>query len=279
MTIASALKRPFAYGMWLTLAVVACGTTERANAGSGIDVEPPNELDETATAPEKKSARHWTLGAGVAARPHFQGSDGYQGQFAPLVDVQLGRFFAKSGEGIGFNVLETPTFRAGMAVNWMTGYDQDEAPAGLNEVKDALGARLFASVRFKGTVATLAGTKAVTESERGLLINASLAYPIPLNKRLVIVPSLGASWADDDYMVSYFGVDASEAVTSRFSQYQPQSGLKDVSFRLSASYLMTDKISVVAFAGVTHLLGDAADSPFVERQTQPLGLIGLTYTF
>jgi len=191
----------------------------------------------------------------------------------------LGRFFAKSGEGIGLNVIETSAFRAGVAVNWMQGYDDDEAPDGLSEVKDALGARVFAAVRLKGTVATLAGTKAVTESERGLLINASLAYPFAVTKRLMVVPSLGATWADEDYMVSYFGVEASEAATSSFNRYTPRASLRDASFRLSAKYLISDKISVVALAGVTHLLGDAADSPFVERQTQPLGFIGLTYTF
>ena len=277
MTTASALKRPAAFGMGL--AVVFCGATELATAGAGIDVEPPDDLGHAASASEQKGSKHWTLGAGVAARPHFQGSDGYQAEPVPLVDVELGRFFAKSGEGIGFDVIESPTFRAGVALNWMQGYDEDEAPDGLSEVKDALGARMFASLRFNGVVATLAGTKAITESERGLLVNASLAYPIHLTRRLTVLPSLGATWADDDYMVAYFGVDASEAATSRFAQYQPKGGLRDVSFRLSASYLITDKINVVAFAGVSHLLGDAADSPFVERQTQPLGLIGLTYTF
>jgi len=275
----SAPNGPLAFGRWLALIVVACGTADLAAAGPDIDVEASDGSGLATTPPGPKSSRHWTVGAGVAVRPHFLGSDGYQGDPAPLIDVQLGRFFAKSGEGIGLNAIETKTFRAGVTVNWMQGYDAEDAPDGLNEVKDALGARVFASVRFKAAVATIAGTKAVTESERGLLINASLAYPIRVTKRLAIVPSVGATWADDDYMVSYFGVDPSEAALSRFDPYRPESGFRDLSFRLAASYLISDKITAVAFAGVTHLLGDAADSPFVERQTQPLGLVGLTYTF
>lgn len=266
-------------GMCLTMAVVACGAAQPAMAGSGASAEPPHESGHAVTAPRQYGSKHYTLGAGVAARPHFQGADGYEGELAPLVDVQIGRFFAKSGEGIGYDFIGTPALRAGVAVNWMQGYDRDDAPAGLNEVKDALGARVFASMRIKGAVATVAGTKAVTESERGLLINANLAYPISSTSRLTIVPSLGAAWADDDYMESYFGVDAAEAAASRFNQYLPQGGMRDVSFRLSASYRVTEKMSFVTFAGVSHLLGDAADSPFVERKTQLLGLIGLAYTF
>ena len=279
MTTVSASQRPAAFAMWLTLAAAGGSAVAPSNASPGVDVEPPDELGHAAPVPEQKRTSSFTLGAGVSARPHFQGSDGYQGEPVPLIDIEVGRFFAKSGEGIGFDVVETPAFRAGIAVNWMQGYDEDEAPDGLKEVKDALGARLFASVRFKGTVATLAGTKAVTESERGLLINASLAHPFALTRRLTVVPSLGVSWADEDYMVGYFDVDASEAATSRFARYTPEASMRDVSFRLSARYLVTDKVSFVALAGVTHLLGDAADSPFVERQTQPLGFIGLTYTF
>ncbi|MDY6948300.1 MAG: MipA/OmpV family protein [Pseudomonadota bacterium] len=275
----SAPNLPLAFGRWLTLVVMACGTAELATAEPGIDVEPSGGSSHATAVPERKSSRQWTVGAGAAVRPDFMGSDEYQGQPAPLIEIQLGRFFARSGEGIGLNAIETETFRAGVTVNWMQGYDAEDAPVGLNEVKDALGARVFASVRLKAAVATIAGTKAVTESERGLLINASLAYPIRVTKRLAIVPSVGAAWADDDYMVSYFGVDPSEAAVSAFDPYRPESGFRDVSFRLAASYLITDRITAVAFAGVTHLLGDAADSPFVERQTQPLGLVGLTYTF
>jgi len=229
--------------------------------------------------PAEADANHVTLGAGVAAMPVFQGSDEYEARLAPLVDVQKGRFFARVGEGIGFNVIETPDFKTGVSVNWMQGYDSSDAPEGIGEVKDALGARVFVSARFRGTVTTLAATQAVTESERGLLVNASLAYPCQATRRLTIIPSLGVTWANEKYMTGYFGVNTSQAAASGFSQYQPSAGLKDISFRINARYGITDKVSLLGSVGVTHLLDTAADSPFVEEPTQPVALIGLTYTF
>jgi outer membrane protein len=53
--------------------------------------------------------------------------------------------------------------------------------------------------------------------------------------------------------------------------------LKDVSSLLTASYRLTDRISLSATGGVTSLIGDMKDSPFVEKKTQPYGILTLTY--
>lgn len=232
-----------------------------------------------APAKAQENKDHWTLGAGVAMVPKFQGSDDYKARPVPLVDVKYGRFFAKTSNGIGVNIVETSTFTAGASVDWMEGYDADDVPAGIREVDDALGARIFVSARFDGLVATLAATQAVTESDRGLLIDAGLAYPIHATGRLTITPSLGTTWANEKYMNGYFGIDAAEAAASGLNRYEPTNGFKDVSFRIGARYRITDSVSAVGSLGVTHLLGEAADSPLVEEKTQPTALLGLTYTF
>ena len=271
--------RPVAVSVWLTLAMQAFGITSPAQAGPDVVVGPPDGANLSATEPERRDSDHWTLGTGVAATPRFQGSDEYKVQPLPLIDVKYGRFFAKVGDGIGVNVIETSTFTAGVSVNWMQGYDDDDVPEGIHGVDTALGGRLFGSARFKGVVATLAATQAITEKERGLLINAGLAYPISVTERLKITPSLGTSWANGKYMNSYFGVDSSEAAASGLAQYEPTSGFKDISFRVNASYRVTGSISAAGSIGLTHLLGKAGDSPLVKQRTQPLALMGITYTF
>lgn len=281
MTRASAPKRPIAAGL-LTLAALsfdALAFDAPARAASDLEAAPPDGADLGTTAPEREDSDHWTLGVGAAVAPRFQGSDEFQVQPLPLVDVKYGRFFARLGDGVGVNVIETPTIAAGVALDWMWGYDGDDVPDGIDGVDGALGVRVFLSVRYEGAVATLAATQAVTDTDRGLVVNASLAYPLSVTERLTITPSLGTSWANETYMDGYFGVDASEAAASGLGQYKPASGFKDVSFLASARYRITDSIAVVGSVGVTHLLGEAADSPIVERKTQPIGLLGLTYTF
>lgn len=270
-------QQPFAASVWVVLATALVGAADPAKAGP--DLDPPAEANLDAAASERKGVDHWTLGAGAAVAPRFLGSDRYQAQPVPIVDVKVGRFFASSGDGIGFKVIDTPTITAGASVNWMRGYDDDDVPAGVQGVDDALGARLFVSARFRGAIATLAATQAITDSDRGLLINASLAYPIRATGRLTITPSVGVAWANDTYMDGYFGIDPSEAAASGLRGYQPSGGFRDVSVRVGVSYRVTDSITALGFLGAAHLLGEAANSPLVKRETQPMALFGLTYTF
>lgn len=276
MTITSLPTRPISVGIWVPLAVLAFGIATPAKAEPARDARPLNGA--TATS-DKKGSDHWTIGVGVGAVPLFQGSKKYEAQPLPLIDVQYGRFFAKTGQGIGVNLIETPSLTAGASVNWVQGYDGEDVAKGINDVDDAFGARLFVSARLKGVITTLAATQAVSDTDRGLLINANVSYPVHATKKLAIIPSIGVSWGNQKYMDGYFGVNSSESAASGLSYYEPTNGFKDVSFRITAKYRITDSISAMGSVGVTHLLGKAADSPIVEQQTQPLALVGLTYTF
>lgn len=291
MTRISESNRPVATGGWwavaalvvlaygIALLVLAYGIATPARAESDVEGERADKKNQTASTAERERSDHWTLGAGVAARPEYQGSDDYSADPVPLFDIQYGRFFAKTDEGIGANIVDTPRFTAGAGVNLMDGYDGDDVAQGVDDADIALGARIFASTRLKGVVATLAATQAVTDTDRGLLVDAELAYPITASERFTITPSVGVAWANDKYMDGYFGIDASESAASGLRQYRPTNGFKDVSFRISARYRITDSISGIGAVGVSHLLGEAADSPIVERETQPVAFVGLAYTF
>src|SRR5699024_10070201 len=247
----------------LTFAVLTCWAAP-AMAGSDFAGKWPSESEGRGlTASRQDDSNHLTLGLGVAALPQYQGSDDYEAEPVPIVDAQYGRFFIKSGEGIGMNIIKTPTFIAGASIDVMSGYDEDDVPDGIEELDSSLGARLFVSARFDGLVTTLAATRAVTESDRGLVLNAALAYPLLATERFTITPTLHTTWANDKYMNSYFGVDSSEAAASGLDYYQPESGFKNISLRVSASYRITESVIVLGAVGVTHLLGDAADSPLV----------------
>lgn len=251
-----------------------------AMAGADFSEKLPNEPESRgSTASGQEDSNHLTLGLGIAARPQYQGSDDYEAEPIPIVDAQYGRFFVKTGEGIGVNIIKTPTFTAGASIDIMLGYDEDDVPEGIEELDSSLGARLFVSARFDGFVTTLAATQAVTESDRGLIIDAAVAYPLQATERFTITPTLGTTWANDKYMNSYFGIDSSEAAASGLNYYQPESGFKDISARIRASYRITESVTVLGAVGVTHLLGDAADSPLVEKETQPMAFLGLAYTF
>jgi MipA family protein len=222
---------------------------------------------------------HYTLGLGAALGPEFLGSDEMEVSPVPLVDIKYGRLFAKVGDGIGVNVLEIENVTAGIAVDWMGGYDDDDVPNGIEEVDGALGARLFVATELYGVNAGLSVTQAVTDTDRGLIVDASLGYPIHITDRFTVSPGISTSWANGKYMDGYFGINASEAAASGLAYYKPSSGFRDVSAKISANYRVTDHISTIGMIGVTQLVGDAADSPLVEEETSLKLMLGVAYTF
>ncbi len=219
------------------------------------------------------------LGIGAAFVPRFQGADEHEALPVPLMDVRKGRFFARTEDGIGMDLIETPRFTVGTSVAWMPGYDEDDVPEGIGELSDALGGKVFVSTRLGGTVTTLSATRAITERERGLLAGARIAYPQGVTERLTVVPSLAVYWVDDKYMNTYFGVDSSRAVRSGLNPYQPSAGFKDVSLRLALRYRISGSWDAIGAVGVARLFDKAADSPFVERRVLSSAVVGFTYRF
>jgi outer membrane protein len=80
-------------------------------------------------------------------------------------------------------------------------------------------------------------------------------------------------------MDSYFGIDSAQADRSGLARYQPTSGLKDVSARLTAQYALTERLSLTSLVGTSRLVGEAADSPMVRQKTQFQTLLGGSYSF
>jgi outer membrane protein len=269
------LSRPKALAT-SAVAIAALGLAAPAAAQQTEDDSPVAAT----VAPEKIDRDHVTIGIGAAALADFQGSRHYQIQPAPIVDVEQGRFFAKSGEGIGIKVINTPNFQAGVSVNWMRGYDAEDVPEGIGELKSTFGGRAFVSGQFAGFAATLAVTAPVFGGDaEGVFANARIAYPVRVSDTITISPAVGVSWADGKFMRRYFGVNEAQAVASGLPVYEPSSGFKDVDARLAASFRLTRRISLVGIGMITRNLDRATDSPFNQRRWSPAGVLGLAYTF
>ena len=222
---------------------------------------------------------HVIIGLGAASMPRYKGSNERKTKVVPLVDVQKGRFFARTDAGIGMNLYEDSRFTVGASVNWMKGYDAEDAPAGIGEVKDALGGRVFVTTRFGGAVTTFAATQSLTEKERGLQLDARVSYPWRATERLTIVPSLAISAGNAKYMNTYFGIDAERSARSGLAPYSMKGGVKEATFGVVANYKLTDRWALTGGLVAGQLLGDAADSPIVKRKSSATGILGLAYAF
>ncbi len=100
-----------------------------------------------------------------------------------------------------------------------------------------------------------------------------------LNAQTKLTASIGTAYASDDYMTSFFGVTAAQSAASGLARYTPDAGFKDVSAGLTAAIDLSDRWTLLLTGRYTHLIGDAADSPVVESESQFFGGLGLAYKF
>jgi outer membrane protein len=228
-------------------------------------------------AAEAQGQDHIVLGAGAAAMPVYQGSKDYRVLPLPAIDIKEGWFFANLRNGIGLEPISTENVTIGASAVFVQGIRRKDLPEGVDKVSDAVGARAFATIRAAGFVTTVGVVKVVSGGTRGLVADASASYPINLSARFTLTPTIGTIWADSKYSDRYFGITPSEALASGLPQFRAGAGIKDVSGSLTASYRLTDRITVSATGTVTSLLGDLKDSPLVEKKTQPFGILTLTY--
>lgn len=220
---------------------------------------------------------HVVLGAGVAATPAYQGSKDYRVLPIPVIDIKQGWFFANLRNGVGVEPIDNETVTVGASAVFVPGYRKRDVPQGVDKLSNGAGVRLFTTVRASGFVATVGGVQVVSGGGKGFVADGALSYPIRMSPKVMLTPTLGATWADSKYNDRYFGVSAREAVASGLPQFTAESGLKDVSATLTASYRLTDQISLSATGGVTRVLGDLKGSPLVQKTQQPLAMLTVTY--
>ncbi len=218
------------------------------------------------------------LGAIGFATPSYEGSNSYKARALPLVDIEWrDTVFLSAERGLGANVvtLRDPggrgAFRAGPFVNYRFSRDEgdDDDLRGMGDVKDGVDLGAFASYDFGPLGLRVAGRRNVSHSELGGTIDLGLRYRLPPIGRTMLGFGPSATWADSDYMQSYFGVTAAQATASGMRAYSPSSGFKDVGLSANAMHPLGGNWALTGFGGYKRLIGDAADSPLVKDRGTP----------
>ena len=231
------------------------------------------------------------LGAGVSNEyegsedfeplPLFGGRLQYEGYYAQLI-----------GTGVKVNVLNSQRFNFGPILNYRFGRDDDvenTAVSRLDEVDDSFEAGLFARMNFRpnSTTRHRAGIEVdfrqdISDGHEGFLFTIGADYSTPIGERWDLGFDLSTTYASDDYMQSFFGVNAAGSARSGLRQFDAEGGFKDVSFAISPSYSFNESWGVFGRLQYSELLGDASDSPIVDDEgssSQFFAGLGVSYRF
>jgi outer membrane scaffolding protein for murein synthesis (MipA/OmpV family) len=215
-----------------------------------------------------------TVFAGVATLPEYEGAS--EQQVIPLAagEVRWGeRYVSLEGTTLRANVINSSVVEFGPVANLTFGRDEDieSAPVrALGVIDEAYEVGAFGAVKFgsllsdgDGLKLRLQGLRDVSDVHDGWIGQAALSYRLPVSNRLSVTTEASVQFVDDNYAQTYFSVTPAGSIASGLTAFNAEGGIKDIGASVTAVYAVSDRLSLLGFAGYRRMLGDFKDSPII----------------
>lgn len=279
--------------MLRTFTIVAALLAAAPALGQQADPPPlpdPNDQSDT-----------FTIGAGAAYLPDYDGSDDYR--IIPAAAIR-GRV-----SGISFYTRATYLYVdvikrgdgplefdlgpiVGARLN-RTGKIKDDLVDHLPERDTAIEVGGFAGVTYHGLTNPYDAlsfrvdvVKDVGGAHKSTLVTPTIDFGTPLSRTFYIGLSASAEWAGGDYADYYYSISPADSVASTLPVYDADGGFKSWRLGLLANQSLTGDLtggwSIFGLGSYTKLSGDFKDSPIVDLRgssSQWLAALGVAYTF
>jgi outer membrane protein len=248
---------------------------------SAADIDSSENKDGVALGSDGDRALTGVMAGGILmVSPKYEGSSEYQVFALPVIfpvisdESVFSKFFSRidlrGPDDVRFALLQRDGFLAGPILGYSLGRDEDDGDLlqGLGDIDGGAVAGGFVGYGW-GSLQIDAAYRHFFDDSEGYLIDLNAQAERLISERFAITGSVGATYADENYMNTYFGAGAFEA----------DAGVKDVHVQLELKAVLSEHWSAQAGVRYSRLLGDAADSPIVEDENQWQGTIGFSYTF
>lgn len=229
---------------------------------------------------QKLSDWNVMVATGAMYQPKYEGSDEFELVPFPMVSATIGRLTISPG-GLDVDVLEANGFKVLVkgGYDMAGGREEDDSPhlKGLGDI-DA-GAAVGTKVSYEtGPVELYASVDKTIGGSEGLLgvVGANVSHHF---NGFILSGGASATFADENYMQTYFGVTAVQSARSGLRQYEAGAGLKRYDIEASVTYMATENWLIRGQVGVGFLAGDARNSPIVQKDVQPSGMLFVGYRF
>lgn len=241
---------------WLIIMASAAGIVMGATYAQAADGS------DTASNPSKWSI---VIGAGGAYAPDYEGSDDYEFQPFPFASIVYDDFIFIEGTSLGVSLLKYEGLKAGPIARYGSGRDEGDNDAldGLGYIDDSIELGGFAKYETGIWSAAMTVTQDVGGGHDGMVAEMATGMAVPFTEKLRSSVEASVSWADGNYMESFFGVSRSQSLKSGHDRFEAESGFKDVGIMLGLDYMITEAVGVSGRVQYKRLIGDAADSPVV----------------
>jgi outer membrane scaffolding protein for murein synthesis (MipA/OmpV family) len=227
-----------------------------------------------------------SVGGGIGFKPDYEGSEDYEAVPVPFVNVNFnhGMYIKLLGLNLRANLIPEKTWSLGPVYNYRAERDDvdNSAVDDMKKVSDANELGGFGGFTINNWFVSLEFLTDVGEAHDGWYSKLKGGYNWIISNSWALSIGASTTYADEDYMQTYFGVTAEDSARSGLDRYNADSGIKDVGLDLGLNWMITQNWSAKGIASYTQLVGDADDgSPVVDEgsESQFFGAALIVYTF
>lgn len=272
-------KKPLGALLPLTLLAVSTLGAAAENQAAPEQAQPAQAGSDSA-AGQSAFNNQWNfvVGAGVLNLPRYPGSRDDYTRGLPVLSANYGRYFIGGGPGggtpagLGAYLVRTEHWAVGVNVggDFRKPRRESDAPIlhGWGDIPGTVRGGMFVSysVEWLSIRGSISGA-GHNEGETASLSVTARFHPIP---RLTVSFGPEATWADERYAMTYFGIDTAQSEIAGVAPYRARAGLNTIGAGADARYALTEHWSVAAHATYGRLQGDAATSPVTTDKTQKI---------
>jgi len=232
------------------------------------------------------------IAAGMA--PDYQGSKDYKFVGAPFFKYTFWneRYVSLIGTELNVNMVDHPWLRAGLSVNYVPGRGSSVENVVIKDMKKIddtvevggfVGAEWIDPVNSRHRLsASLDYLHDVANVSNGYTITLAGRWWYPVATPVDITIGASTTWADDNYMQTYFGVTPENVGTSGLPFFDAHKGIRDVSLIPGVVVHLSREWHVAAGFRYQYLCNDAKESPVVKEEgnaNQWIAGLGVAYVW
>ncbi len=200
---------------------------------------------------------------------------------SPFFKIRYKKLSLDPGEA-SYELVDNKRIKFNFGLGYDGGRDEDDLSSSRKGVGDVDGGLLLkarASYVMYDWLSFNLGVSQSYSDAKSLLVNMGAGIELPLNEMASFNVGVSARWANEDHMVGYYGVNATQAGATGFNQYVADAGIEKVSVSMGVNHVFNESWKFNTSVGAALLQSDAADSPITEEEISPFVSAALIYSF
>jgi outer membrane protein len=232
------------------------------------------------------------VGIGVGIIPDYSGSDHYQAVAGPFFKFTFSEQMYASliGPELRINMLNHPWLRVGPVVGYRGGRDDvDNGQVDrMQKIDSTVEAGGFLGIELidagnprQRFIASFEMVADVGDVYNGYNMTLSARYWYPVSLPLDLTIGVSSTYANDNFMQTYYGVSSSDSVRSGLPVYRASAAIRDVSVLPGVVYHLSRSWHLAAGFRYQALMNSAKNSPVVDvgSSNQFLAGVGVAYSW